>query len=144
MEGLITADGGRIVKRAWLMLGGLVASPLSAQAAPDPLAPLPTTPPAASQQPAVRTYETVAPVLGPVTTDQRPLAAAEPTPPPKTVTVPKDWRGVFDAIDSGNWASAQAGIAALPTDPLTPLAMAELYTAKGSPVVDLASLQALL
>jgi soluble lytic murein transglycosylase-like protein len=60
------------------------------------------------------------------------------------VAVPKDWRGVFDAIDAGNWASAQAGIAALPRSILTPVAKAELYTTKGSPVVDLASIQALL
>jgi soluble lytic murein transglycosylase-like protein len=65
-------------------------------------------------------------------------------PPPRTVAVPKDWRGVFDAIDAGNWASAQAGIAALPRNILTPVAKAELYTAKGSPVVDLPSLQALI
>ena len=51
---------------------------------------------------------------------------------------------MFDAIDAGNWASAQAGIAALPPSILTPVAKAELYTAKGSPVVDLASLQALI
>jgi soluble lytic murein transglycosylase-like protein len=51
---------------------------------------------------------------------------------------------VFDAIDSGNWSSARAGIAALPPSVLTPVAKAELYTAKGSPVVDLASLQALI
>jgi len=60
------------------------------------------------------------------------------------VVVPKDWRGVFDAIDAGSWASAQAGIAALPRSILTPVAKAELYTAKGSPVVDLGSLQALI
>jgi soluble lytic murein transglycosylase-like protein len=51
---------------------------------------------------------------------------------------------VFDAIDAGNWASARAGIAALPRNVLTPLAKAELYTAKGSPTVDLASIQALI
>jgi soluble lytic murein transglycosylase-like protein len=51
---------------------------------------------------------------------------------------------VFDAIDAGNWASARAGIATLPANILTPVAKAELYTAKGSPTVDLASLQALL
>lgn len=51
---------------------------------------------------------------------------------------------MFDAIDSGNWASAQAGISTLPVSVLTPVAQAELYTAKGSPVVDLASLQALI
>jgi soluble lytic murein transglycosylase-like protein len=60
------------------------------------------------------------------------------------VTVPKDWRGVFDAIDAGNWASAAAGIAALPRSVLTPVAKAELYTARGSPVVDLGSLEALI
>ena len=43
--------------------------------------------------------------------------------------MPKDWRGVFDAIDAGNWAAAQAGIAALPAGVLTPVAKAELYTA---------------
>ena len=51
---------------------------------------------------------------------------------------------MFDAIDAGNWASAQAGIAALPQSMLTPVAKAELFTAKGSPVVDLGSLQALI
>ena len=51
---------------------------------------------------------------------------------------------MFDAIDSGNWASAQAGIATLPSSILTPVAKAELYTAKGSPAVDLGSLQALI
>jgi soluble lytic murein transglycosylase-like protein len=51
---------------------------------------------------------------------------------------------VFDAIDSGNWASAWAGIATLPPSVLAPLAKAELYTAKGSPVVDLASIEALI
>jgi soluble lytic murein transglycosylase-like protein len=60
------------------------------------------------------------------------------------VAVPKDWRGVFDAIDAGNWSSARAGIYALPQSVLTPVAKAELYTAKGSPTVDLASIQALL
>lgn len=51
---------------------------------------------------------------------------------------------MFDAIDAGNWASAAAGIAALPPGILTPVAKAELYTAKGSPVVDLTSLEALI
>ena len=58
--------------------------------------------------------------------------------------MPRDWRGVFDAIDAGDWASAQAGIAALPPSVLTPVAKAELYTARNSPAVDVASLQALI
>ncbi|MGE5563630.1 MAG: lytic transglycosylase domain-containing protein [Bacillota bacterium] len=115
------------MKAGLLAFGTLLcAAPLSAQPARDPLAPLPTgaaaqqaTPPAAQPQPA-------------------------PAPLPPSVPVPRDWRGVFDAIDNGNWASAQAGIAALPRSVLTPVAKAELYTAKGSPVVDLASLQALI
>ena len=51
---------------------------------------------------------------------------------------------MFDAIDAGYWSAARAGIAALPPSVLTPVAKAELYTAKGSPVVDLYSLQTLL
>jgi soluble lytic murein transglycosylase-like protein len=73
----------------------------------------------------------------------QPVQVAQPPAPPP-VFVPKDWRGVFDAIDAGNWVSAQAGIATLPASPLTPLAKAELYTAKGSPVVDLSAIQAVL
>lgn len=114
------------MKAALLAFGALIwAAPVTAQAQ-DPLAPLPTTsPPSASAAPEV--------------------AQPQPSPPPApSVAAPKDWRGVFDAIDSGNWAAARAGIATLPQGILTPLAKAELYTAKGSPTVDLASLQALV
>src|SRR5690348_5041210 len=126
MAGSSASHGGRIVKAGLIAFGTLVcAGPVLAQPSRDPLAPLPTTAPVA--QPA-----TVTP-------------APQQTPPPApSVAVPRDWRGVFDAIDSGNWASAQAGIAALPPSVLTPVAKAELYTAKGSPVVDLGSLQALI
>ena len=71
-------------------------------------------------------------------------ASVVQAPPTPTVVVPRDWRGVFDAIDRGNWASARAGIAALPPSPLTTLAKAELYTARNSPAVDLNSLLALI
>ncbi|GAA4038897.1 hypothetical protein GCM10022281_19670 [Sphingomonas rosea] len=68
-----------------------------------------------------------------------------PTPPPTAVvTVPKDWPGVFAAIRSSQWAAAQAGIAALAPSPLTPLAKAQLYTAKGSPPVTAEQVTALL
>ena len=104
------------MKAGLLAFGTLVcASPLLAQPSGDPLAPLAT--------------------------------AAQPVPqaaPALPLPAPKDWRGVFDAIDSGNWAYAAAGIAALPPSVLTPVARAELYTAKNSPVVDLAALQALI
>jgi soluble lytic murein transglycosylase-like protein len=86
--------------------------------------------------------------LASLTTNVQPTAVQpdqQPAPPSvSTVRVPRDWRGVFDAIDSRDWAAAQAGINALPRGLLTPVAKAELYTAKGSPVVDLASLQALI
>jgi soluble lytic murein transglycosylase-like protein len=144
MEGLIAFDGGRVVKSGMLALGALTwAAPVFAQASADPLAPLPL--PISSQQ--------EAPASKAGSGDQPRVLTAQPklpaivTPanaPSRSAPVPKDWRGVFDAIDAGQWASAQAGIAALPHDVLTPIAKAELYTAKDSPIVDLASLQALL
>jgi soluble lytic murein transglycosylase-like protein len=108
---------------------GLLLAAAAAQPA-DPLAPLPqpqvTAPQAKRQQPTVQPQ-----------TVQPPVATA-------TVPVPRTWREVFDAIRAENWASAQAGIAALPPDILTPVGKSELYTAKGSPQVDLQSLQNLI
>jgi soluble lytic murein transglycosylase-like protein len=125
------------VKAALLATAALLcAAPAFAQQA-DPLAPLPSGSQPISPAQSPVDFPAPQPVL-----DQ---PAPQPAPPPVvTVAVPKDWRGVFDAIDSGNWASARAGIQALPRNILTPVALAELYTAKGSPVVDLASLQSLI
>src|SRR5260221_1889767 len=159
MEGFVAADGGWSVKSGLLAFGVLVwAAPVYAQSVPDPLAPLPSAPPppdqappppelaplpAVQQQPASPSKQAAkAPRHSTATFTQLPLATTQP--PAATAGVPTDWRGVFDAIDSGNWASAQAGIAALPKSVLTPLAKAELYTAKGSPVADANSLEALL
>lgn len=115
------------MKAGLLAFGTLLfAAPALAQPSSDPLAPLPPASPA--PQP-------------PTSSASQP---AQTAPAPPTVPVPRDWRAVFDAIDAGNWASAQAGIAALPPSVLTPVAKADLYTAKGSPVIDLASLQALI
>src|SRR3954468_22136983 len=103
MEGLVASDGGRFVKTGLLEFGALIwAAPVVAQT-DDPLAPLavqlPASPPVAAT-PAVSSM------------------AAQPAPPVgqavPPVAVPKDWRGVFDAIDAGNWAAARAGISALP------------------------------
>ena len=109
------------MKSALLLLTSLTAAaPLAAQtSSSDPLAP---APPASTPLP----------------------PAATPAPPAPKIVVPKDWRGVFDAIDAGKWASAQIGIAMLPPGPLTPVAKAELFTAKGSPMVDLGALNSLL
>jgi soluble lytic murein transglycosylase len=105
----------------FLAASALAAAPLAAQSpSPDPLAPLQATPPLAAP-------------------------AIPPAPPPAPViAVPRDWRGVFDAIAAGQWTAAQAGIAALPPGVLTPFAKAELYTAKGAPPVDAGALQALI
>jgi soluble lytic murein transglycosylase-like protein len=62
----------------------------------------------------------------------------------RPVVVPKDWRGVFSAIRNGDWASANAGINALPDDILRPVAKSELFTARGSPRVELQPLLSLL
>ncbi len=104
------------MKTAFFALATLLsAAPAVAQ---DPLAPIPT-------QPTVSAPQTMAPVVA-------------------LVRIPRDWREVFTAIRNKDWASAQAGIAVLPRDVLTPVARAELYTAKDSPVVGLAQIQALL
>src|SRR6476646_2546357 len=153
MEGLVAAYGGRSLKSGMLAFGALIwAAPLFAQTSPDPLAPLPAS--ALPQQPATSAPQPVTPPASTATTPDRqaailpaaqpPIVVSQSAPPPRAVAIPRDWRGVFDAIDSGNWASAQAGIAALPKSVLTPVARAELYTAKGSPVVDLGSLQSLI
>jgi len=108
-----------------LLLGLAAAAATVAQPAPaDPLAPLSQ---AQAQPPQI--------ILQP------PKQAPVATP---ALIVPKDWRGVFAAIRAGDWAGAQAGIDSLPPGILTPVAKAELYTAKGSPAVDLPRLQALL
>jgi soluble lytic murein transglycosylase len=123
------------VKSGLLAFGALTwAAPLLAQPVPDPLMPRPaTTPVQQSPKPASKSSAIIT---------QVPIADGQPVGP--AVVVPRDWRGVFDAIDSGNWASAQAGIAALPHSVLTPVAKAELYTARGSPVVGVDSLQSVI
>ena len=75
-----------------------------------------------------------------------PEATPAPPPPPvaRPIVVPRDWRGVFTAIRSGDWASAQAGINALPNDVLKPVARAEIFTARNSPRAELQPLLALL
>ena len=88
--------------------------------------------------------------LAPISDQQEPSDATPaelpppPPPPMQVVTVPKDWRGVFDAVRNRQWASAQAGISALPAGPLTAVAKAELYTAKDSPKAGLNPLLDLL
>ena len=54
------------------------------------------------------------------------------------------YRGVFASIRSGRWADAQLQLDAMKPGPLHALARAEIYTAKGSPRVELEPLMALL
>ena len=107
------------------VLGIAAAVSAAGQPANDPLAPLPQAQP-------------------PVASPQAPAQPGVETPVAKPIVVPRDWRGVFNAIRARDWAGAQAGIAALPPNILMPVAKAELYTAKGSPTVELPRLQALL
>ena len=108
-----------------------IAAPALAQ---DPLAPIPETEVEPTDT-APADSDTAAPA---------PVPSTPATPVARPVVIPKDWRGVFSAIRSGDWGGARAGIAALPDDMLKPIAKAELYTAKGSPKVDLPPLLALL
>jgi soluble lytic murein transglycosylase len=53
------------------------------------------------------------------------------------------YQEVFAAIKASKWSDAQTKLAAMPDGPLHAVAYAELYLAKGSPVVDGATLAAL-
>src|SRR3954454_625208 len=101
MAGSSAFDGGRGVKSGVIAFGVLIwAAPVFAQPQ-DPLAPLPT-----GSAPVVSAPPTQSLSTTPASTDPAPLIAP-------VAAVPKDWRGVFDAIDAGDWASARAGIATL-------------------------------
>ena len=111
------------MKRILLMLMMTSAAPAVAQES-DPLAP-------AETQPAKETAP--------------PEPATEPAAPPAPVRpIPRDWRGVFDAIRYEDWGGASAGIALLPDGPLKPVAKAELFTARNSPRTELGPLLSLL
>ncbi|GAA4740267.1 lytic transglycosylase domain-containing protein [Sphingomonas daechungensis] len=135
-----------------LILAAAAAAATQGQAS-DPLAPLPAQPavsPPAILVPVPSTQQSPA-VISPNATPPGSLVVQPPFPttnsPPAPVVairVPRNWAEVFSAIRGGRWAEAQAGIVALPQDTLTPVAKAELYTAKGSPVVSLGQIQALL
>ena len=144
------------MKAGLLAFGTLLfATPALSQGA-DPLAPLPSATTPVQPQPSgeaglIFTNSVPPPPVAmpsknppPIVNPVNAIGQVPAAPPQPAVVVPKDWRGVFDAIDAGNWASAQAGIAALPRNVLTPEAKAELYTAKGSPTVDVNSLMALI
>ncbi|MFD1036329.1 transglycosylase SLT domain-containing protein [Sphingomonas hankookensis] len=80
-----------------------------------------------------------APNRGAVTT------VAEARIPPQLSLEDRDaYRQVFEAIRGGRWADAQLRLDAMKPGPLHAVARAELYTAKGSPKVELPQLMAVL
>lgn len=87
---------------------------------------------------------TVPTAAQPVPVTVVPPVASPVQQPVMAVRVPRNWAEVFLAIRARRWDEAQAGIAALPRNELTPVARAEFYTAKGSPVVSLGQIQSLL
>ena len=131
-----------------------VAAAVAAQGqAQDPLAPLPTQPAASDAPVMVQVPEVPTPSGQPNSAPTFTVPPAQPitivppaatAPPVAIVRVPRNWSEVFTAIRAGRWAEAQAGIASLPQGVLTPVARAELYTSKGSPVVSLGQIQGLL
>ena len=74
-----------------------------------------------------------------------PAAAVEAPPAAKSDRIPDQldtaqrdgYRAVFQAIRAGAWTDAQIGLAAMKPGPLHAIARAELFTAKGSPKVEL-------
>ncbi|NUS99506.1 MAG: transglycosylase SLT domain-containing protein [Sphingomonas sp.] len=135
-----------------LFLAAAVAAAAQSQ---DPLAPLPAQSSAAAQ-PVMVEVPTPQPVPADPSWTAQPInppppaavsvapVGTTPQPPVVVVRIPKTWAEVFSAIRGSRWAEAQAGITTLPPNILTPVAKAELYTAKGSPIVSLGQIQALL
>ncbi len=72
-------------------------------------------------------------------------AATSASVPAQLNTAQRDgYRAVFAAIREKRWQDAQIGLDAMPPGPLHTVARAELYTAKGSPRVDLQPLTDLI
>ena len=122
-----------MMRKAFCIL--LLASAAPAVAQVDPLAPISSadTPPLPAEP------------LGVEPAAREPQPTAAPLQPPIVVRpVPRDWRGVFDAIRAEDWAGVAAGINALPDGPLKPVAKAEYFTAKNGPRTELDAILALL
>lgn len=95
---------------------------------------------AALMLPALPAYAGEAPTLGSVA-----RTPVEARVPPQLSAEDRDaYTQVFAAIRGGRWADAQLRLDAMKPGPLHAVARAELYTAKGSPKVELPQLLALL
>ncbi|MGR6327938.1 lytic transglycosylase domain-containing protein [Sphingomonas sp. XXL09] len=73
-----------------------------------------------------------------------PMRGGEAVPAQLDAQQREGYRAVFQAIRDGRWQDAQLGLDAMKPGPLHAIARAELYTAKGSPKVELEPLVALL
>ncbi|EZP48997.1 lytic transglycosylase domain-containing protein [Sphingomonas sp. RIT328] len=79
--------------------------------------------------------------------DARPVTAAalaDRIPDQLDASQREGYRAVFQAIRDGRWQDAQLGLDAMKPGPLHAIARAELYTAKGSPRIEMEPLVALL
>jgi len=105
----------------------------------------------------IRTLVLLALAAAPLPALAEPVAepAAEPAPAPlaaRAERIPDQldsgqrdaYRQVFQAIRDGKWTDAQIGLDTMKPGPLHAIALAELYTAKGSPRVEQAPIVALL
>ncbi|GAC1580376.1 MAG: hypothetical protein NVS3B5_13930 [Sphingomicrobium sp.] len=112
----------------------------------DPLAPLESAPTISDPTSRSAVVLTLPLATLPARSTPTPIISTPyPWPAPVVpLVIPTDWKGVFNAIRVGNFAGASAAIAMMPNSPLKPVAKAELYTAKGSPLVSVDDLQALI
>ena len=121
-----------------ILLAATTAAPAFAQS--DPLAPVNETEllPVPDPEP-----QQIFPA--PTQTVNEQIFEPAPAPPPAPVRpIPRNWRGVFDAIRFEDWGGASAGIATLSESPLKAVARAELFTARNSPRTDLGPILTLL
>ena len=72
------------------------------------------------------------------------IGGADRIPDQLDATQREGYRAVFQAIRDGQWQNAQIGLDAMKPGPLHAIARAEMFTAKGSPRVELEPLVALL
>ncbi|MDQ2892955.1 MAG: lytic transglycosylase domain-containing protein [Pseudomonadota bacterium] len=123
MEGFAIADGEFDVNRTLALALKLTGTLIAVAPLPALAAALDGAPPADSRVPA---------------------AKADRIPDQLDASQRDAYRAVFAAIRNGQWQDAQIGLDAMKPGPLHPIARAELYTAKGSPRVELEPLVALL
>lgn len=119
------------MRRLSLLLSTMfVAAPAIAQSQTDPLAPIATASPDQQE-------------ISPNQPDEVPVVVAPPAAPVPQV-IPKSVGEALTELSKGNWEGVRIGLAALPDEPMKYYALAQLYTAKGSPKVELAPLLDLL